>query len=109
MTIRSLLLLTRHAPELLHKALRAASIACAYVAVYVALDWISFFQVLPGTCLTPWNPPPAASLALLVIKGLRFAPSLFVAGVVSDVMVVGCSPGMSTTVATNAVAAIGYT
>ena len=109
MTIRSLLLLTRHAPEPLHKALRAASIACAYVAVYVALDWISFFQVLPGTCLTPWNPPPAASLALLVIKGLRFAPSLFVAGVVSDVMVVGCSPGMSTTVATNAVAAIGYT
>ena len=109
MTIRSPGLLTRNAPESLHKALRAASIVCAYVGAYVALDWISFFQVLPGTCLTPWNPPPAASLALLVIKGLRFAPWLFVAGVVSDVMVVGCSPGMSTTVATNAVAAIGYT
>ncbi len=109
MTIRSLALLTRPAPDLLHKALSATSIVCAYVAIYVALDWISFFQVLQGTCLTPWNPPPAASLALLVIKGLRFAPSLFVAGVISDVTVVGCSPGLSTTIATNAVAAIGYT
>ena len=109
MTIRSLALLTRPAPELLHEALQAASIVCAYVAIYVALDWISFFQALPGTCLTPWNPPPAASLALLVIKGLRFAPSLFVAGVISDVLVVGCSPGMPAAVATNSIAAIGYT
>jgi len=109
MTIRSLALPIRPAPGLPHKALHAATNVCVYVAIYVALDWISLFQVLPGTCLTPWNPPPAASLALLVAKGLRFAPSLFVAGVVSDVMVVGCSLDMSTTVATNAIAAIGYT
>lgn len=79
------------------------------VTAFAMLDWTSFFQVLPGICLTPWNPPRAASLALLVIKGLRCVPRLFAAGVVSDVMLVGRSLVMSTTVATNAVAAIGYT
>jgi len=54
------------------------------------------------------DPPPAASLVLLVINRLRFVPSLFAACIVSDVMVADCSPGISTAVATNAVAGIGY-
>jgi two-component system, LuxR family, sensor kinase FixL len=105
MVVRFLATLIRSRKSGLH----SAAIAFTYVAIYVALDRVSFFQVLPGTCFTPWNPPPAASVALLVICGLRFAPWLFVAGVISDLIVIGCSPGMSTTVATNAIAAIGYT
>jgi two-component system, LuxR family, sensor kinase FixL len=105
MVVRFLATLIRSRKSGLH----SAAIAFTYVAIYVALDRVSFFQVLPGTCFTPWNPPPAASVALLVICGLSFAPWLFVAGVISDLIVIGCSPGMSTTVATNAIAAIGYT
>jgi hypothetical protein len=47
----------------------AVTVCCGYVALYVALDWISLVHVLPGVGFTLWNPPPAASLALLVLKG----------------------------------------
>ena len=67
----------------------AVIVCCAYVALYVALDWISLVQVLPNVGVTLWNPPPVAGLALLVLKGLRFAPALFVAGVISDGLVGG--------------------
>lgn len=96
-------------PALQGTARNAAFVICGYVAIYVALDWISFFQVLPGTGFTPWNPPPAASLALLLIKGQRFAPALFVAGVTSDIVVAGCPFGISATLAMEAITAIGYT
>jgi two-component system, LuxR family, sensor kinase FixL len=86
-----------------------AGIVCAYVAIYVALDRVSFFHVLPGTCFAPWNPPPAISLAILLLKGLRFAPALFVAGVFSDIVVVGCPPGIPPTIVANAIIAVGYT
>jgi signal transduction histidine kinase len=110
MTIRSFALLTRLPASALHDSDRdAVLIVLGYVAIYVALDWVSFFQVLPGTGFTPWNPPPAASLALLVIKGLPFAPSLFVAGVTADVVVSGCTFGVPATLTTNAINAIGYT
>ena len=84
-------------------------IVCGYVAIYVALDWVSFFQVLPGTGFTPWNPPPAASLALLIIRGLRFAPALFVAGVTSEMVVEGGPFGIPATLVMGAITATGYT
>ena len=105
MVVRSLATLTRPHNRRLHSAV----IVFTYVAIYVALDRVSFFQVLQGTCFTPWNPPPAASLALLVIYGLHFAPWLFVAGVISDAVVVGCPVGIPATLVTNAVVAMGYT
>jgi two-component system, LuxR family, sensor kinase FixL len=95
---------------LLDRVRSPAFIVCGYVATYVALGWVSFFRVLPGTCFSPWNPPPAASLALLVIKGLRLAPSLFIAAVSADVVIVGCPPFRpSATVTMDAIIAIGYT
>jgi two-component system sensor kinase FixL len=84
-------------------------LTCIYVAVYVALDWISFIQALPGVGFTPWNPPPAASVALLILKGLTFAPALFVAGVVSDGLVAGFPLGVQPTLASDAIVAVVYT
>ena len=109
MTRRPLARLATSAPKALNEALHAAFIVGAYTATSILLDWISFFQVLPGTCFTPWNPPPAASLALLVLNGLRFAPSLFMAGVTSDTIVVGCPFGITAAVTTEAMTVIGYT
>jgi two-component system, LuxR family, sensor kinase FixL len=88
---------------------RAAVVVCVYVASYIALDWVSLVQVLPGTGFTLWNPPPAASLALLLLKGLRFAPALFVAGVISDGVVGGFQLGIPPTLASELTVAIGYT
>jgi two-component system sensor kinase FixL len=89
---------------------RQAVIAiCVYIASYVALDWISWVQVLPDVGFTLWNPTPAASLALLALKRLRFAPALFVAGVVSEGLVGGFLPGIQSTLASALIVAIGYT
>jgi two-component system, LuxR family, sensor kinase FixL len=88
---------------------QAVVVVRVYVASYVVLDWISFVQVLPSVGFTLWDPSPAASLALLVLKGLRFAPALFVAGVMSDALVGGFPSGIQSTLASELIIAIGYT
>jgi two-component system, LuxR family, sensor kinase FixL len=88
---------------------QAVVVVCVYVASYVVLDWISFVQVLPNIGFTLWDPSPAASLALLVLKGLRFAPAVLVAGVISDALVGGFPSGIQSTLASELIVAIGYT
>jgi len=74
-----------------------------------SLDWISLVQVLPGVGFTLWNPPPAASLVLLLLEGLRFAPALFIAGVISDGLVGGCPLGIQSMIVSELMVAAGYT
>jgi two-component system, LuxR family, sensor kinase FixL len=105
----SLALSIRSRPGSHNRALDTVGVVCAYVAIYVALDRVSFFHVLPRTCFAPWNPPPAVSLTILLLKGLRFAPALFVAGIFSDIVVVGCPPGIPPTIIANGIIAVGYT
>lgn len=98
----------RLAPDM-RGARHAVIVFCAYAPLYVALDWISLVQVLPGVGFTLWNPPPAASLALLLLKGLRFAPALFIAGVISDGLVGGFPLGIQSTIVSELIVAAGYT
>src|SRR6516162_6897226 len=88
---------------------KAVPTACCYVALYIALDWISFIQPLQGTSYTPWNPPPALSLALLISKGLWFAPAVFAAELISSQGVSGFPTGPAASLASAAVVAAGYT
>jgi two-component system sensor kinase FixL len=97
------------APGIRGAKLRDIIVFCAYVALYIALDWVSLVQELPGVGFTLWNPPPAASLALLVVKGLRFAPALFIAYVISDGLVGGSSLGIQSTLVSGMIVAAGYT
>src|SRR5690348_930129 len=46
----------------------ALATVCVYSGLYIGLDWLSFVHVLSTTGFTLWNPPPACSLALLLIK-----------------------------------------
>jgi two-component system sensor kinase FixL len=88
---------------------RDASIAvCVYAGLYIALDWLSFVHAWPTTGFTLWNPPPACSLAILLIKGLGFAPAVFVVSVISDGLVAGFSAGLAPTLVTDAIIAGGY-
>jgi two-component system, LuxR family, sensor kinase FixL len=64
-------------------------VGAAYLAAYVALDWISFHYEFAPIGITPWNPPPGLSLVVLLREGLAFAPWLFVAAAVADVVVRG--------------------
>ncbi len=90
-------------------AMKVVAAAGCYVALYAALDWISFLQPLQGTSYTPWNPPPALSLALLISKGLWVAPAVFAAELISSQVVSGFPTGLPASLASTAVVAAGYT
>jgi two-component system, LuxR family, sensor kinase FixL len=90
--------------------IRDASIAvCVYSGLYIGLDWLSFVHVLPTTGFTLWNPPPACSLALLLIKGLGYAPVVFVVGFISDGLVAGFPAGLTPSLVADVITAGGYT
>jgi signal transduction histidine kinase len=77
---------------------RAAGIL-AYLAGYVALDWISFIHPYGTLGITPWNPPAGLSFALLLEHGWRFAPLLFLAVVTADFILRGFSAAPLATLA----------
>ena len=62
-------------------------IGLAYVAAYVLLDWVSFVDPIARLGITPWNPPPGLSLALILLFGTAFLPWLFVAPFIADALV----------------------
>ena len=80
-----------------------------YAGLYVVLDRLSFVHAELSTGVTLWNPPAACNLALLLIRGLGYAPALFVVGSISDGLVAGYPTGLGATLAANAIAATGYT
>jgi two-component system, LuxR family, sensor kinase FixL len=81
-----------------------------YLCGYVALDWVSYlYPVAPPLAITPWNPPPGLSLALLLRSGLRSAPWLFVASLGADLLVRGPHLPPLLMVVTSALPAAAYT
>lgn len=90
------------------KAFSALATVCLYIAMYVALDRISMVHMLPDVGFTLWNPPPACSLVLLLVKGWRFAPALFPAAVLADVLNGGFSAGLKPMLAVDATIAASY-
>lgn len=62
-------------------------IGLVYLAGYVLLDWISFIHPIASFGITPWNPPPALSLALILLFGPEFLPWLFTAPLLADALV----------------------
>ena len=89
---------------------RNSSIAVGvYAGLYILLDWLSFVHAAPATGFTLWNPPAACNLALLLLRGLGYAPALFVVGFISDGLVAGSPAGLTPTLVANAVTAGGYT
>ena len=60
-------------------ACRAVALSAGYIALYIALDRLSFIGALYGIGITPWSPSAGLAMALLVIKGLRYAPLVLAA------------------------------
>jgi integral membrane sensor domain MASE1 len=83
--------------------------ALAYLGTYVALDRISAAHALSGIGFTLWDPSQACSLALLLIRGMRFAPLLLAAGVLADSVNGGFAIGVWPALAIDAIVAAGYT
>ena len=70
---------------------RGGAITAAFICAYIALDWVSYMQPIEAAGITPWNPPPGLSLALLIGGGMRFAPAVLVGAFASELIVRGAS------------------
>jgi len=64
---------------------RVIALSIGYVVLCLALDRVSFIGALHGIGITPWTPSAGLLMALLVIKGLRYAPLVLAAELLSNV------------------------
>jgi two-component system sensor kinase FixL len=69
-----------------NRGCRAIALSIGYVALYLTLDRLSFIGALHGIGITPWNPTAGLTMTLLIIKGLRCAPLIMAAEVLSGAM-----------------------
>src|SRR3984893_19489767 len=62
---------------------RVVALSVGYVALYLTLDRLSFIGALHGIGITPWSPSTGLAMALLIIKGIRYAPLVMAAELLS--------------------------
>lgn len=79
-----------------------------FTAAYLGLEWLTRVHELEGLGITLWNPVKALSLGLLLLKGVAYAPVLFLAALLVDLFIYGAAKSVTSTVATSAVVALGY-
>lgn len=88
---------------------RVIVVAVVYLAAYVALDHLTYFDAIAGLAITPVNPPPGLSLFLLLRFGFGYAPLLGVGALLADVLVRSASPLSWLTWANAMLVGCGYT
>lgn len=88
--------------------LRYALVGSLFTAGYLGLEWLTRVHELEALGITLWNPVKALSLGLLLIKGLAYAPVLFLAALLADLLIYGAAKSTASMVTTSAVVALGY-
>lgn len=79
-----------------------------FVGAYVALDFVSHVDPLGPLGVSPWNPSAGLGLFLLLRFGLRYAPWLFAAAFVAQVVADRSPAGWLVLAGTSLVVAAGY-
>ncbi len=79
-----------------------------YLALYVALDWISLIEPFGTLGIAPWNPPAGLSFALLLLYGPRFMPVTMAAVLLTDILFRDLAQAPLAMLASAAVIAGGY-
>ena len=68
------------------RLVRPALIVTAYLFVFIILDLLTrAFEELPG--VVAWYPPAGLSFALLLVFGVRFAPAVVIASLISSLFI----------------------
>lgn len=75
------------------RQIRRLLLGCAFLAAYVALDYVSYVKPYRGLGITPWNPPPGLSMAVVFLGGWFYAPFLLAAPAIADLIVRGAALG----------------
>jgi signal transduction histidine kinase len=74
---------------------RQLLIGLAYLAAYLALDYVSYVKPYRDLGITPWNPPPGLSIAFVFLQGARAIPFALVAPALADALIRGTPLGWS--------------
>jgi two-component system, LuxR family, sensor kinase FixL len=68
---------------------QSALVGAGALVLYLLLDWASYVEPLPHTSVTPWNPNTGVVMALLLARGVHWAPlvvfSIFTGELLTDV------------------------
>lgn len=88
--------------------LKLWAIGTGYVLAYVTLDYISFVKPYHGLGITPWNPPPGLSLALMFLGGPIYAPFVLAAPGVAEFAVRGSNFGHGVAIASSMTSGVTY-
>jgi signal transduction histidine kinase len=83
-------------------------IGAAYLALYLLLDWASYVEPLPHTSITPWNPNTGVIMALLLARGVLWAPLAAVSIFVGELLVDRGPPPWPVLVLTSTYLAVIY-
>lgn len=69
-------------------------LGCLFIVAFIALDYMSFVKPYRGLSITPWNPPPGLSIAVVFLGGWFYAPFVLIAPFLADLVVRGAVLGM---------------
>jgi two-component system sensor kinase FixL len=83
-------------------------IGIAWLAAYVALEWVSFIHEYKGLPVTPWNPGLGALVALMILSGVGYALVLFAGVLIAEFVVLKSSLHWPIVVGIAAIIAGGY-
>ena len=89
--------------------LHGALLVGSYLVAYIVLDWVSLIDPVGVFAITPWNPPPGLSMALLLRYGLRYWPWLFVAEFLANRLLGGAPASIAVNAAASLLLAASYT
>ena len=98
----------RSTPSLWLRITGCMALGSAYLAAYVGLDWLSFFEEFRGLDVTLWNPQPALTLILIIRRGAVYVPFALAAPFLSDWIVRSFPLDWAGTLAYDGIFAVGY-
>ena len=84
------------------------SIALAFLAGYVLLDWASYLDPFHALNITPWNPAPSLAILYLLLRGAGGFVTLASAMLVADLFVRSQPAGVLAMIVLNLQLSTGY-
>lgn len=82
--------------------------ACGFLALFLAVDWVTFIYDTPAINVTSWNPPAGIYLALLLLAPPYASALVFLALMLGDVLVRGMPAPPGLLAASNLLILAGY-
>ncbi|MCW2247708.1 signal transduction histidine kinase [Azospirillum fermentarium] len=86
----------------------ALVLSLAFLAAYLAIDWLTFIHPRPSLNITPWNPPAGLYMALLLWTGARGVPMVYATLLLADLVVRGHPASIPSLLLANLVIVAGY-